>query len=137
MVRGQFGAKHDLVRLIGPGQKISLKHDQLVQRAVRPGNAEENIPQRRDFIGGRGSKALDPLRFGFNVFLQISGSRLNCDAAPRSFLSWRLFDLFGAFPAVLDRHICEFFPQFFATGEYFGKKLGVDAYSLEATVAGS
>jgi alpha-galactosidase len=50
--------------------------------------------------------------------------------------SWRLFSLFDAFPAVLDRHVCEFFPQFFARGEYYGKTLGVDAYSIERTIAG-
>ena len=50
--------------------------------------------------------------------------------------SWQVFDLFGAFPAVLDRHVCEFFPQFFRTGDYYGKKLGVDAFSFEGTIAG-
>jgi alpha-galactosidase len=49
--------------------------------------------------------------------------------------SWELFDLFGAFPAVLDRHVCEFFTRFFWNGDYYGKKLGVDAYSFEDTIA--
>ena len=49
--------------------------------------------------------------------------------------SWQLFELFGAFPAVLDRHVTEFFPQFFAQGRYYGKTLGVDAYSFEETIA--
>jgi len=49
--------------------------------------------------------------------------------------SWRLFDLFGAFPAVLDRHVTEFFTQFFAGGRYYGKTLGVDAFSFEDTIA--
>lgn len=49
--------------------------------------------------------------------------------------SWWLTDLFGAFPAVFDRHITEFFPQFFADGAYYGKKLGVDAYTFEGTIA--
>lgn len=50
--------------------------------------------------------------------------------------SWGLLKLFGAFPAVLDRHITEFFPQMFS-GEkaYYGKTLGVDVYSLEQTIA--
>lgn len=48
--------------------------------------------------------------------------------------SWELFDLFGAFPAVLDRHVCEFFTRFFASGDYYGKKLGLDAYSFEGTI---
>ncbi len=50
--------------------------------------------------------------------------------------SWQMMKLFGAFPAVLDRHITEFFPQFFRSGDYYGKKLGVDAFSFEGTIAG-
>jgi alpha-galactosidase len=54
--------------------------------------------------------------------------------------SWQMLQLFGAFPAVLDRHVTEFFPQLFATGEYgIGaaerKTLGVDVFSLEETIA--
>ncbi len=49
--------------------------------------------------------------------------------------SWQLLDLFHAFPAVLDRHVTEFFPQFFRDGAYFGKTLGVDAFSFEGTIA--
>lgn len=49
--------------------------------------------------------------------------------------SWRLLHLFGAFPAVLDRHVTEFFPQFFREGAYYGKTLGVDAFSFEGTIA--
>ena len=51
--------------------------------------------------------------------------------------SWCLFQLFGAFPAVLDRHVTEFFPQFFREGHYYGTTLGVDAaaFSFEDTIA--
>ena len=49
--------------------------------------------------------------------------------------SWQLLLAFGAFPAALDRHVTEFFPQFFADGSYYGKKLGVDAYSFENCIA--
>jgi alpha-galactosidase len=49
--------------------------------------------------------------------------------------SWSLFDRFGAYPAVNDRHVTEFFPQQFPSGAYFGKTLGVDAFSFEATIA--
>lgn len=42
---------------------------------------------------------------------------------------------FGAFPAVLDRHVTEFFPQFFRDGVYWHKRLGVDAFSFEGTIA--
>jgi alpha-galactosidase len=56
-------------------------------------------------------------------------------AATDSPFSWQLMNLFGAFPAVLDRHVIEFFPQCFRDGTQYGKKLGVDAYSLEDTIA--
>jgi alpha-galactosidase len=49
--------------------------------------------------------------------------------------SWELLKLFGAFPAVIDRHITEFFPKFFGDGKYYGRTLGVDAYSFEGTIA--
>ncbi len=49
--------------------------------------------------------------------------------------SWQCLEWFGAFPAPLDRHVCEFFPQFFREGQYYGKTLGVDEYSFEGTIA--
>ena len=49
--------------------------------------------------------------------------------------SWHRLKLFGAFPAVLDRHVTEFFPQFFRDGSYYGRTLGVDAFSFERTIA--
>ena len=42
---------------------------------------------------------------------------------------------FGAIPSALDRHVTEFFPQFFRTGQYYGQRLGVDAFSFETTIA--
>ena len=68
--------------------------------------------------------------------LRELAARLKDPAASHNPFSWHLFELFGAFPAVLDRHVSEFFPQFFARGEYFGRTLGVDAFSFENTIAG-
>ena len=49
--------------------------------------------------------------------------------------TWDLLKLFGAFPAVLDRHITEFFPHMNCReGGYYGKTLGVDAFSFEKTI---
>ena len=42
---------------------------------------------------------------------------------------------FGAIPSALDRHVTEFFPQFFRTGHYYGQRLGIDAFSFETTIA--
>ena len=45
--------------------------------------------------------------------------------------SFSLFDTYGAYPSASDRHVTEFFPERFQ-GErsYYGKTLGVDAFSL-------
>jgi len=48
---------------------------------------------------------------------------------------FELFEAYGAYAAVNDGHVTEFFPQFFAQGQYYGKTLGVDVYSVEATIA--
>ena len=50
--------------------------------------------------------------------------------------SWNLFALYGAFPAVLDRHAIEFFPQLVPGGAYYGRTLGVDVFSMEAVIEG-
>lgn len=42
---------------------------------------------------------------------------------------------FGAIPSALDRHVTEFFPQFFRAGHYYGQRLGVDAFRFESTIA--
>ena len=49
--------------------------------------------------------------------------------------SWELYDEFGAFPAPMDRHTTEYFPERFPHGRYYGSTLGVDAYSFESTIA--
>jgi len=64
-------------------------------------------------------------------------------AYPFAAMDWphhNLFSLelllrFGAIPSALDRHVTEFFPQFFRTGHYYGQRLGVDAFSFETTIA--
>ena len=48
---------------------------------------------------------------------------------------WSLFDAYGAFPVPNDRHVTEFFPERFPGGAYYGRTLGVDAYSFERTIA--
>jgi alpha-galactosidase len=49
--------------------------------------------------------------------------------------SWSLFETYGAYPSANDRHVTEFFPERFPGGAYYGKTLGVDAFSFEATIA--
>lgn len=49
--------------------------------------------------------------------------------------SWSLFETYGAYPAVNDRHVVEFFPERFPNGQYYGKTLGVDVFSIEEIIA--
>ena len=50
--------------------------------------------------------------------------------------SWQLMKLFGAFPAALDRHVIEFFPNLFSRrNAYYGRTPGIDAYSFESVIA--
>jgi alpha-galactosidase len=49
--------------------------------------------------------------------------------------SWSLFETYGAYPAVNDRHVSEFFPERFPGGDYYGLKLGIDAFSVEEIIA--
>jgi len=45
-----------------------------------------------------------------------------------------LFDIYGAYPAPYDRHVVEFFLDRFPNGKYYGKTLGIDAFSFEKTI---
>lgn len=58
------------------------------------------------------------------------------DPEEHSRFSWQLALLFGVFPGVGDRHVTEFFPHLtLGKGQYFGKTLGIDAYSFEECIA--
>lgn len=52
-------------------------------------------------------------------------------AAP---FSWELYRTYGAFPAVMDRHVTEFYPGICRAEAYYGRTLGVNAFSLEGTI---
>jgi alpha-galactosidase len=49
--------------------------------------------------------------------------------------SWSIYEAYGAYPAVNDRHVVEFYPERFPNGDYCGKTLGVDIFSIEETIA--
>lgn len=49
--------------------------------------------------------------------------------------SWEIFRTYGAFPAAEDRHVTEFFPERWPAGAYYGKTLGVDAFSIPEILA--
>lgn len=48
--------------------------------------------------------------------------------------SWEVFETYDAFPAPGDRHITEFFTEGFPGGKYYGKTLGIDAFSFESCI---
>jgi alpha-galactosidase len=47
---------------------------------------------------------------------------------------WSFYKENGAFPAPGDRHVTEFLTEFFPGGSYYGKTLGIDAYSFEGVI---
>ena len=92
------------------------------------------MPRLVEIGAERSSRDLDGKAIG-QRFAE-AGTGAERDEATDNPFAWRLCGLFGAFPAVLDRHITEFFGRMFAgKGSYYGHTLGVDAYSFEATIA--
>ena len=49
--------------------------------------------------------------------------------------AWSIFQRYGVFPVALDRHITEFYPERFPHGHYYGRTLGVDAFSIDGRIA--
>jgi len=49
-------------------------------------------------------------------------------------LCWQLLKTFGAFPAVGDGHVLEFFPTLFPNGEYGGQKIGLEWHPFEKII---
>jgi alpha-galactosidase len=87
---------------------------------------EHDAMQRlRAIAAVRAAQPPDPLPVGDNPY----------ESPEDNPFTWRLLHWFGAFPAVLDRHVTEFFPQFFRDGVYWHKRLGIDAFSFEGTIA--
>lgn len=79
-------------------------------------------PLVRERVHRELAEAPDPADIG-NIFYEKPTAWHNPFA-------WELFDRYGAFAAAGDRHVVEFFPERFTSGDYYGKKLGVDAFSL-------
>jgi alpha-galactosidase len=72
---------------------------------------------------------------GENLWPRIDAKLPELPADENPF-SWELYRSYGAFPAVLDRHVVEFFSERFARGEYYGKKLGVDEMDILGVIEG-
>jgi alpha-galactosidase len=124
LCHGVFHVGHDLARWLNVAPErlhytaVGINHlTWFVEVRIGP---EDAMPKLRAIAEERIARALRP----------NGGENLDNP------FSWHLLQLFHAFPAVLDRHVTEFFPQFFAHGRYYGKTLGVDAFSFERTIAG-
>jgi len=53
---------------------------------------------------------------------------------PRDSIVWDLFQTFGAYPAVGDGHVVEFFPGRHGKGGYYGHTLGTDHHRFESII---
>jgi len=72
-------------------------------------------------------------RCGEDAWPQVR-QRLASNPPQENPFSWSLFSAYGAYPAVNDRHVVEFFPERFPNGRYYGSTLGIGAYSIEQTI---
>ena len=71
---------------------------------------------------------------GKNVFPKLRQHTKETGKINENPFSGSLFDIYGAYPAPLDRHVVEFFLEKFPNGKYYGKTLGIDAFSFEKTI---
>ncbi len=96
-------------------------------------NGEDLWPKLRAKVAAQRAEGIDRSSwagpFGVTLPSKIGPGKLY---AP---FSWELYDEFGAFPAPMDRHTTEYFPERHPGGKYYGSTLGVDAYSFEGTIA--
>jgi alpha-galactosidase len=69
------------------------------------------------------------------IFQEMGGNERRMPEIGDNPFTWSLYLKYGAVPAVLDRHVVEFFPQAFPHGAYYGGTLGVDAITFEGVIA--
>jgi alpha-galactosidase len=93
-------------------------------------NGQDVMPKLRGIASKRLTFLADSLRHGH---IPHCGSPF--DSSMDFPFSWQCLLWFNAYPAPQDRHVTEFFSQFFRAGEYYGKTLGVDEFSFEGTIA--
>lgn len=93
------------------------------------------MPRLHEVARQRLNLPLDPNRLA-RTFAEADG-KVERSPSPHEDnpFCWWLTRLFGAFPSARDRHVTEFFPQFFADGSYYGKVLGKDAFAFEKVIA--
>ena len=71
---------------------------------------------------------------GENVFPRLRQHAKERGRINENPFCWSFFDIYGAYPAVNDRHVVEFFLEKFPNGKYHGKTLGIDIFSVEKII---
>jgi alpha-galactosidase len=133
LCHGVFDTERQLAKYLGvpPGEVTSLAVglNHLTFMVDLRWNGTDALPLLRR-RSARDRRTSDSTELGM-IFDETGAWRDAIGPADSPF-AWSLFDTYGAFPAPGDRHVSEFFPERFPLGDYHGKTLGMDAYSLEA-----
>lgn len=125
---GTLGVRHDEFKYAAAGMNHMTWFTEMRV------NGRDAIPQLRE-IAAKRLRAAPGENLG-REFAEAGNAKRNATPADDNPFCWRLFTLFNAFPAVFDRHVAEFFPQFFAReASYYGNTLGKEAFSFEQTIA--
>lgn len=132
LCHGVHDSEGYLARLAGLDRKnvssyaVGLNHLTFIRDFLHEG--QDAWPLVRQAFENLKKTNPDALRTG-SLFGEINGRK-----EPLQPFSWELFGLYGAFPAPGDRHVTEFMFERFVQAGYYGKTLGIDAYSFEDTI---
>ena len=137
LCHGTFNVERQLASFIGaPPQQVSSLYagiNHLTFLFDLRWNGRDAWPIVRARLAEERGEPIDAGTLG-QQFPEMGASSESFKASDNPF-SWSLFESYGAYPAVNDRHVTEFFPERFLHGRYFGKTLGVDVFPFEATTA--
>jgi alpha-galactosidase len=137
LCHGVFHVERQLARFIGaPPQEVTslfagLNHLTFIFDLRWRGR--DAWPLARARLAEERGEPVDAAVLG-QYFAEMGAASDDFKAADNPF-SWSLFEAYGAYPAVNDRHVTEFFPERFPNGRYYGRTLGVDGFSFENTIA--
>ena len=140
LCHGVFSVAHHIASLLGVSRErltytaVGMNHlTWFTEVRVDGRNA---IPRLQALAREKLGRGVNPKRLGKRFAEDGSAARGKPLKDVDDPFTWQLVELFGAFPAVMDRHVTEFFPHLFARkGSYYGKTLGVEAYSFEGTIS--
>jgi len=104
---------------------VGINHLTFIYKLMHKGR--DLMPQLREAL-----KSYDLSKFDKNTIDPVMDGRSG-EVLGEPF-SWAFFQEYGAYPAPGDRHVTEFFTERFPGGKYYGKTLGIDAYSFEGTI---